>query len=144
MTITMNLEIETGARLDEVVAALRSTGASANMEDGYLTGNFDRSNCYFVFKAFSTPEDVAAEGVAVDWKSGVNGAFHSRISDLSDAQLDIYTFLELYAGNSAHEFALSFQYESVYVIRDRSERSSYSCTYIPGGGVDHHLPIAIL
>ena len=61
MTITMNLEIEVGVSFEEIASVLSVMGAEHAIESGYLTGNFKYSGVYFVFRCFSTPEDVAAE-----------------------------------------------------------------------------------
>lgn len=79
MTITMNLEIKVGVSFEEIASVLSVMGAEHAIESGYLTGNFKYSGVYFVFRCFSTPEDVAAEGVDVDWKAGMSGAFHCPI-----------------------------------------------------------------
>lgn len=93
MTITMNLEIEVGVSFEEIASVLSVMGAEHAIESGYLTGNFKYSGVYFVFRCFSTPEDVAAEGVDVDWKAGMSGAFHCPIKYLLESSEDIKSFL---------------------------------------------------
>ncbi|WP_428555629.1 hypothetical protein [Pseudomonas edaphica] len=62
MTITMSLEIEEGISFDAISSVLSNVGAGYTVEQEYLTGNFDCSNCYFVFRHVF-PDDVVAEGV---------------------------------------------------------------------------------
>ncbi len=118
MTITMNLEIEVGISFEEIASVLSVMGAEYAIESGYLTGNFKYSGVYFVFRCFSTPEDVAAEGVNVDWKAGMSGAFHCPIKYLLESSEDIKSFLTKLSIETDFKFVLSFQYESLYVIRD--------------------------
>lgn len=118
MTITMNLEIEVGISFEEIASVLSVMGAEYAIESGYLTGNFKYSGVYFVFRCFSTPEDVAAEGVNVDWKAGMSGAFHCPIKYLLESSEDIKSFLTKLSIATDFKFVLSFQYESLYVIRD--------------------------
>lgn len=118
MTIIMNLEIEVGVSFEEIASVLSVMGAEHAIESGYLTGNFKYSGVYFVFRCFSTPEDVAAEGVDVDWKAGMSGAFHCPIKYLLESSEDIKSFLTKLSIETDFKFVLSFQYESLYVIRD--------------------------
>jgi hypothetical protein len=114
----MNLEIEVGISFEEIASVLSVMGAEYAIESGYLTGNFKYSGVYFVFRCFSTPEDVAAEGVNVDWKAGMSGAFHCPIKYLLESSEDIKSFLTKLSIETDFKFVLSFQYESLYVIRD--------------------------
>ncbi|NIF18703.1 hypothetical protein [Pantoea sp. Cy-639] len=114
----MNLEIEVGISFEEIASVLSVMGAEHAIESGYLTGNFKYSGVYFVFRCFSTPEDVAAEGVNVDWKAGMSGAFHCPIKYLLESSEDIKSFLAKLSIETDFKFVLSFQYESLYVIRD--------------------------
>jgi len=118
VTITMNLEIEVGTSFEEISSVLSVMGAEHAIENGYLTGNFKYSGVYFVFRCFSIPEDVAAEGVDVDWKAGMSGAFHCPIKYLLESSEDIKSFLTKLSIETDFKFVLSFQYESLYVIRD--------------------------
>ncbi|WP_223114020.1 hypothetical protein [Pseudomonas syringae] len=114
----MNLEIEVGISFEEIASVLSAMGAEYAIENGYLTGNFKTSNIYFVFRCFSTPDDVAAEGVDVDWKTGMSGAFHCPVKYLLESSADIKSFLTTLSIETVFKLVLSFQYESLYVIRD--------------------------
>lgn len=118
MTITMNLEIEVGMSFEDIASVLSVMGAEHAIESGYLTGNFKYSGAYFVFRYFRIPEDVAAEEVNVDWKAGMSGTFHCPIKYLLESSEDIKSFLTKLSIETAFKFVLSFQYESLYVIRD--------------------------
>lgn len=119
MTITMNLEVEVGICFEEIVSVLSKMGAEYEIEDGYLIGNFKNSNIYFVFRCFGAPDDVAAEGVDVSWKAGLSGAFYCPISSLLEGTADIKSFLTVLSAETNFRFALSFQYEVLYAIRDK-------------------------
>lgn len=120
MTITMNLEVEAGVSLGEIASALSAMGEEYLIEDSYLTGNFEISGAYYVFRLFNAAEEVAAEGVDVGWMVGMSGAFHCPIQYLSEGAADIRLFLTKLSVESEFKFVLSFQYESVYGIRDDS------------------------
>ncbi|MEE4815645.1 hypothetical protein V2K27_22685 [Pseudomonas alliivorans] len=118
MTITMSLEVEEGTSFDKVSLVLSKMGADYSVDGKYLTGNFNCSNCYFVFRYIAPHDAVAAEGVEVGWKVGVRGAFHSPIKSLSESWNEIKIFLTEFSIGTNLRFVLSFQYESVYAIRD--------------------------
>lgn len=118
MTITMSLEIEEGIAFDTISSVLSKVGGGYTVEQEYLTGNFDRSNCYFVFRRVIPHDDVAAEGVEASWKVSMRGAFHASISSLSESSKDIQDFLVGLSMETELRFVLSFQYESVYAVRD--------------------------
>lgn len=120
MTITMNLEVEIGVSFKEIASVLSVMQAEYLVENIYLKGNFKSSLSYFVFRCFSVPEKVAAEGVSVDWEVGMSGAFHCSIGRLSESSVDIMSFLKELSIQTVFKFALSFQYESLYAIRDDS------------------------
>ncbi|WP_433770590.1 hypothetical protein [Pseudomonas putida] len=120
MTITMNLEIEEGISYEEISSVLSKIGAEYGVESGYLTGNFKNSGVYFVFRCFATPEDVVAEGINADWKAGMSGAFHCPIRSLLESSMDIRSFVTRLSMETLFKFVLSFQYESLYVVRNES------------------------
>ena len=117
MTITMSLEIEEGISFHAISSTLSKVGAGYTVEHEYLTGNFDCSNCYFVFRCVC-PHDVAAEGIVASWKVSVRGAFHVPISTLSESSKEIQGFLVGLSMETELRFILSFQYESIYAVRD--------------------------
>ncbi|MGE8453158.1 MAG: hypothetical protein ACN6OP_21600 [Pseudomonadales bacterium] len=119
MTITMSLEAEEGTSFDKVSLALSKVGAEYSVDDKHLTGNFNFSNCYFVFRYIVPHDSVVAEGVEADWEVGVRGAFHSPIDSLSESWADIKGFLMEFSMETSRRFVLSFQYESVYAVRDQ-------------------------
>lgn len=117
MTITMSVEIEEGISFDAISAVISKLAGGYTIEQEYLTGNFDCSNCYFAFRRVF-PHDVAAEGVEASWKVSVRGAFHAPIRSLSESSKDIQDFLVGLSIETELRFVLSFQYESVYAVRD--------------------------
>jgi len=118
MTITMNLEIEEGISFSDISRVLLLVDAECDFENGYLVGNFKKSNAYFVFNLFGEPESIVAEGVDDNWMVGMTGAFQCAIEYLSECSADIIRFVEKLSKNTDYKFVLSFQYESLYVIRN--------------------------
>ncbi|MHA4966665.1 hypothetical protein ACX0KY_08805 [Pseudomonas extremorientalis] len=118
MTITMSVEIEEGISFDAISAVISKLAGGYTIEQEYLTGNFDCSNCYFAFRRVFPHDDVAAEGVEASWKVSVRGAFHAPIRSLSESSKDIQDFLVGLSIETELRFVLSFQYESVYAVRD--------------------------
>lgn len=120
MTITMSLEIEEGLELEDIASILSAAAIEYCVGASDVTGNFTRSNTFFVFHENSGFHDVAAEGIDAEWKVGVRGAFHCPTSALAESSEDIrYLLLRLFEMSSSR-FVLSFQYESIYVVRDDS------------------------
>lgn len=118
MTISMSLEVEEGSSFDKVSLALSKMGAKYSIDEKNLTGNFKCSNCYFVFRYIVPHDAVVAEGMEISWKVGVRGAFHSPINALSESWKDIKIFLAEFSMGTNLRFLLSFQYESIYAVRD--------------------------
>lgn len=118
MTITMNLEIEEGISFSDISRVLFSVDAECDFENGYLVGNFKKSNAYFVFNLFGEPVSIVAEGVDDNWMVGMTGAFQCAIEYLSECSEDIILFVEKLSKNTDYKFVLSFQYESLYVVRN--------------------------
>lgn len=119
MTITMSIEIEAGASFDKVFSVLSDMKAEYSIDERNLTGNFNYSNCYFVFRYICPHDAVAVDGLETDWEVGMRGAFHSPINALSESWVDIKGFITKFAMDTSLRFILSFQYESVYAIRDQ-------------------------
>lgn len=118
MSITMALEIQVGATLESIASTLSSLGESGSLGDTRLDANFESSGCQFSVRSLEQPEGVVAEGCSMSWKVGLRGAFHCRGSNLSESWVDIKLFLQGLSLNIEFGFVLSFQYESIYAIRD--------------------------
>lgn len=120
MTITMSLEIESGIALDEVAQVLCEFGAELCADSDGISGNFKVSNAHFVFRDCDGLDEVVAEGANVSWLVGVRGAFHCSIDSLVASADEIKLFLGLFSEKKTCRFILSFQYESVYAVRDEN------------------------
>lgn len=118
MTITMSLEIETGTSINEISWVLSEVGAEHCVDSDGLSGNFDVSNTYFVFRECHGLDEIVTEGVSVSWAVGIRGAFHCQVDSLAESSDDIKRFLTALSEKKSCRFILSFQYESVYAIRD--------------------------
>ncbi|WP_443190061.1 hypothetical protein [Pseudomonas indica] len=120
MTISMNLEVEVGLGLKEIISVLTAENIEHCISNADVTGNFPRSNAYFVFYDSSDFPDVMVEGAGMEWKVGTRGVFHCPVSALAENSEDIKSFLLRLADSFGSRFVLSFQYESIYSVRDKS------------------------
>lgn len=120
MTVTMSLEVESGISMEALSLVLSKAGAECSVDSEFVSGNFKRSNAYFVFNECHDFHEVVADGVSVNWSVGVRGAFHCPASTLVESSNDIKNFLIFLADMEDCRFVLSFQYETVYAIRDES------------------------
>lgn len=118
MTVTMSLEIESGIALSEISLMLSEFGAELCADGDGVSGNFKVSNTYFVFRDCNGLDEVVTEGVSVSWFVGVRGAFHCPVDALAASADEIKHFLSFLSEKKICKFILSFQYESVYAIRD--------------------------
>lgn len=120
MSLTMFLEIERGAELQGIALALAGVGVHPDAQEQSVSGFFADSNCQFIFQYDSSPEEVLADLVEVDWIVGIRGSFHYRASDLHSSWKDIVKFIKSYADSQPFCFLLSFQFETIYAVRDRT------------------------
>lgn len=117
MSISMFLEVEDGARLDEIRQVLHALRAEYDEHASQLAGNLPESNARFSFKLVVPSEPVLTDGVDVDWTVGLLGAFHFGAGEIESAWMEICRFIDGYGAISAFRFVLSFQFENVYVDR---------------------------
>ena len=108
-----------GAKLDNVAKVLSHMGECFSHEGEELWGDFNKSGSHFVFRYADEYDDVVAEGGQLTWKVGIRGAIHCRASALDYSQSNIEGFLTRLSEETDFGFILSFQYESVYVVRDK-------------------------
>lgn len=118
MTVAMSLEIEIGVTLDDISLLLSEFGAEICLDSGGVSGNFEASNTYFVFRGGGGVNEVVAEEVDVIWSVGIRGAFHCSVGSLAESAYEIKQFLIFLSEKEICRFVLSFQYESVYAVRD--------------------------
>ncbi|MFV3404170.1 hypothetical protein ACNFIC_09450 [Pseudomonas sp. NY15463] len=114
----MSLEIATGTSMQEIGSVLSGVGAEVCIDNDDLSGNLGASNTYFVFRKCHELEQVVTEGVSVSWAVGVRGAFHCPVDSLAQGSSDIKRFLTDLSEKNQCYFIFSFQYESVYAVRD--------------------------
>lgn len=95
MTITMSLEIESGISMNEIAWVLSEVGAELCTDSDGVSGNFDVSNTYFVFRESHGLGEVVTEGVNVSWVVGIRGAFHCPVDSLAESSDDINRFLNV-------------------------------------------------
>jgi len=114
----MWIEIETGASIQSVSSTLAAMDTQMETIDGDVSGFFNRSHCQFMFRYDASPEEVLVDVVEVDWRVGVRGSFHYRADSLHESWEDISEFVRCYAASYPFKFILSFQFETLYAVRD--------------------------
>lgn len=65
-----------------------------------------------------SPRRLPLRGGAFDWEVGMSGAFHCPVGFLFESAADIKLFLTELSSDTVFRFVLSFQYESLYTVRD--------------------------
>lgn len=120
MSLVMVLEVESGVTVEDVEQTLRSLEATADRNRFIHGGLLPGSKCGFGLKLHSVPLAVRARHMRVEWEVGMTMTFHFRAAYMLDSLVDIYKLIELFASQHPHRFVLSFQYERIYAIRDRS------------------------
>lgn len=120
MSLTMWIEIETGASMRGVSDTLMAMDIQMEPVEGAASGFFNRSHCQFLFRYDSSPEEVLGDPLQVDWCVGVRGSFHCRADNLNESLADIMEFVRSYAASQPFNFVLSFQLETLYAVRDKS------------------------
>jgi hypothetical protein len=117
----MVLEAESGLRRMEILAALASCNVSEVVEDKKsLTGNFPRSNMYFVLDEFGESSSIAAEGASdLTWSVASTMTFYYVTANFDECSLELHKFLRALTESSKACFVLSFQYERLYALRDQ-------------------------
>ncbi|UCJ18871.1 hypothetical protein K5Q02_11110 [Pseudomonas sp. MM211] len=116
----MSLEVESGISMRGISSVLSKFGAKISVDGDGVSGNFEGSNAYFVFRECHGFEEVVTEEINVSWGVGVRGAFHCPGNLLAESYDDIKRFLSFLAERESCRFILSFQYESIYAIRDEA------------------------
>lgn len=116
----MSVEIESVISILDISLALSEVGAEFVLDKEGVSGNFKKSLAYFVFSECEHYENVVTDGANVAWLVGARGAFHCRIDHLSESSDDIKQFLYISSEMINCRFFFSFQYESVYAIRDET------------------------
>lgn len=114
----MWIEIETGASIQGISSTLAAMDTQMEPIDGDVSGFFNRSHCQFMFRYDASPEEVLVDVVEVDWRVGVRGSFHYRADSLHESWEDISESVRCYAASQPFKFILSFQFETLYAVRD--------------------------
>jgi hypothetical protein len=118
MSLTMWIEVQAGASMEGISSALTAMGTQTETVDSIVSGFFDRSNCQFMFRYDSSPEEVVLESLEVDWNVGIRGSFHYRAGNLHESWMDIVDFVRSYAASQPFKFVVSFQFATLYAVRD--------------------------
>jgi hypothetical protein len=114
----MCIEIEQGASMEGIACSLKALDVQLDAEGASVSGFFQSSHCQFGFEYDSSPQHLLAESVRADWRVGLRGSFHYRADNLHSSWADIVAFLQIYAASQPFAFVVSFQFETLYAVRD--------------------------
>lgn len=120
MSTVFNLEIAEGVDLEEIAKALNAIPQVEvrSKEDFSLNAYFPASNVNVWVDTDLDDKDVVTEGLyGVGWKVGARVCFYVDPT-LSDPLRDIKSFVLALSRQNELPFALSFQYEVLFVKRD--------------------------
>ncbi|MBD9466645.1 hypothetical protein [Pseudomonas sp. Pdm06] len=118
MTITMFLEIETGATLEPIQHVVEKIASAVTVGENSLEGNFSDSNSFFYFEMVDPPSALATDGWVVNWLVGVMGVFHCPLHELESSWNEIKYVMEELSLRTSERFILSFQFDSVYAFNE--------------------------
>jgi len=121
MSFVLSLEIDTCLSKKEFIEAALACGAvSASDGEEEVSMIFPRSGLQvFLRTSFDLPH-VLAEGLEkpVLWDVGMRASLAYVIDKYDDCNFDVRRLMERLEASSSSNFVLSFQYETVYAIRD--------------------------
>lgn len=121
MSMTLNLEIADGIKLDEVTKALSTIDQSeiTNLDSSF-EAYFPRSNVSISAKTDLSDTSVLTEALEnADWKVGMRIYFDIDPT-IPNALDEIKEFVLALSKTTSSYFALSFEYETLYAKRDRN------------------------
>ena len=124
MSIEMFVEAENVLTPDELKRILSFVGVDKFVEEEYgFSGKFPRSNMIFdVFQEGKTTlgTQVIAENAASEcsWIVGIRIKFRYVNETYEACAADLKTFVLGLANSTTARFVLSFQFETIYAIRD--------------------------
>lgn len=119
MTMTLNLEVAKGARLQDIKNALMGVEYSDLTEtDSELSIVFPNTNMSMSVKTNLEDSTVLTEDLEdADWSVGLRAYFDVDVT-LSNPFNDVKRIILNLSKQTSFEFALSFQYESLYAQKD--------------------------
>lgn len=120
MSIMMVFEFESCPPVEKLLSVLGAQGAFVKVEDPGFVGNFSISNAFFVYSQNSSLEEIGTDQeVPLGWKVGARLVVHCPIDSLAESAKELNDFMLEVVKAVECRFLLSFQYESIYAIRDR-------------------------
>lgn len=123
MSIEMFVEIDDRLTKETLVKIFDRLGVKsiANEEYGF-SGEFPESGMSFdVFqegKANLGPQLISEGGEALGWNVSTRIKFRYLNDNFDQCNADLKSFIVELAGDTAAHFLLSFQFETIYAIRD--------------------------
>jgi hypothetical protein len=115
----MVFEFEGYPRVEQLVDVLGELGASVDVEISHFSRNFPESNAFFVYTQHATLEDIGTDQAnPLGWKIGARLIVHCPIRTLAESAQELDDFMAALVRGMNNRFLLSFQYESIYAVRD--------------------------
>lgn len=103
-----------------LASILESLGAPVSFEKAGFVGNFPESNAFFVFTNNPSLEEIATDQMQpLGWEIGARLAVHCPVSLLEESAKELESLIAEMDKTLKARFLFSFQYESVYAVRDR-------------------------
>ena len=120
MSIMMVFEFEGFPSVKKILSVLGALGAYVKVEGTGFSGGFSKSNAFFVYSQNEFLEEIAADQVKpLGWKVGSRLVVHCPISALAESAEELDAFMSMLVSAVDVGFLLSFQYESIYAIKNR-------------------------
>jgi hypothetical protein len=123
MSLAMNVELSTDCHFSDVLGCLEPLAPTyIDNEDGRIRATISNALVFFLAYVENPPSEIVTEGLPQpkDWLVGMRVSFQYRSAGYDSAMRAVRSFVENMASRAQAEFILSFQYDSVYAIRDSS------------------------
>jgi hypothetical protein len=115
----MVFEFEGHPPVEKIKNVLATMGASLELESSGFSGSFSESNAFFVYSDYPCLEGIATDQAdPLGWMIGARLVVHCPISTLEESAHELDRFMAEVTAAMETRFLFSFQYESIYAVRD--------------------------
>lgn len=122
MSITLNLEIDPRLRFEDLRKVFEAAGLDGiASDDSEINADFRESKMAVSAQRRDDLPDLLIEGLDSPdrWKVGSRVIFYYQVATPELCNKEVSRFIKALELASPAYFALSFQYENVYALRDR-------------------------
>lgn len=134
MSITLNLEIDPRLRFEDLRKVFDAAGLDGvEADDSEIKADFRESRMAVSAQRRDDLPDLLIEGLDSPdrWQVGSRVIFHYQIATPELCNQEVSRFIKVLELASPAYFALSFQYENVYALRDRR-----GLRFVDGAGLE--------